>query len=283
MNKKITAGLAAISLFASVFSMTAMADDDTTITVAASPTPHAEILEQAKPLLEKQGYTLDIKVFEDYVQPNKVVDSGEMDANYFQHIPYLENFNEENGTDLVNAGGIHYEPMGIFPGTKSSLDDVEEGDTIALPNDPTNEARALLLLQDNGLLTLKSDAGINATVNDIEENPHDLKFQELEAAQVARVKDEVAYMVINGNYAIQAGFSVAKDALAYETSDSKAAQTYVNVIAVKSGNENSDKIKALVGVLQSDEIKQFINDTYDGAVVPFDPESAEAATEGATE
>ena len=214
MNKKITAGLAAISLFASVFSMTAMADDDTTITVAASPTPHAEILEQAKPLLEKQGYTLDIKVFEDYVQPNKVVDSGEMDANYFQHIPYLENFNEENGTDLVNAGGIHYEPMGIFPGTKSSLDDVEEGDTIALPNDPTNEARALLLLQDNGLLTLKPDAGINATVNDIEENPHDLKFQELEAAQVARVKDEVAYMVINGNYAIQAGFSVAKDALA---------------------------------------------------------------------
>ena len=164
MNKKITAGLAAISLFASVFSMTAMADDDTTITVAASPTPHAEILEQAKPLLEKQGCTLDIKVFEDYVQPNKVVDSGEMDANYFQHIPYLENFNEENGTDLVNAGGIHYEPMGIFPGTKSSLDDVEEGDTIALPNDPTNEARALLLLQDNGLLTLKSDAGINATV-----------------------------------------------------------------------------------------------------------------------
>lgn len=280
--RKFTGALVALTLAASVFSMTAMADDDTTITIAASPTPHAEILEQAKPILEEQGYELDIKVFEDYVQPNKVVDSGEMDANYFQHIPYLENFNEENGTDLVNAGGIHYEPMGIFPGTKSSLDDVEEGDTIALPNDPTNEARALLLLQDNGLLTLKEDAGINATVNDIEENPYSLKFQELEAAQVPRVKDEVAYFVANGNYAIQAGYSVSKDALAYESSDSEAAKTYVNVIAVKNGNENLDKIKALVSVLQSDEIRDYINETYDGAVVPFEPDE-EAATEASTE
>ncbi len=241
-----------------------------TITVAASPTPHAEILEQAKPILQAMGWTLEVKEFQDYVQPNNVVESGEFDANYFQHIPYLENFNEEQGTHLVNAGGIHYEPFGIYPGTKSSLDDIAEGDTIAVPNDTTNEARALLLLQDNGILKLKDGAGLTATVLDIEENPYNVEILELEAAQVPRVKDEVAYVVLNGNYALDAGFSVAKDALAYEKSDSDAAKTYVNVIAVKEGNENSEKILALVGALKSDAIRQYINDTYDGAVVPFD-------------
>ena len=241
-----------------------------TITVAASPTPHAEILAQAKPILEAEGWTLEVKEFQDYVQPNNVVESGEFDANYFQHIPYLENFNEEQGTHLVNAGGIHYEPFGIYPGTKASLDDIAEGDTIAVPNDTTNEARALLLLQDNGILKLKEGAGLTATVLDIEENPYNVEILELEAAQVPRVKDEVAYVVLNGNYALDAGFSVAKDSLAYEKSDSDAAKTYVNVIAVKEGNENSEKIQALVAALKSDTIRQYINDTYDGAVVPFE-------------
>ena len=237
------------------------------IKVGASSTPHAEILAQAKPILEAEGWTLEVKEFQDYVQPNNVVESGEFDANYFQHFPYLENFNEEQGTHLVNAGGIHYEPFGIYPGTKSSLDDIAEGDTIAVPNDTTNEARALLLLQDNGILKLKDGAGLTATVLDIEENPYNVEILELEAAQVPRVKDEVAYVVLNGNYALDAGFSVAKDALSYEKSDSDAAK---NIIAVKEGNENSEKIQALVAALKSDTIRQYINDTYDGAVVPFD-------------
>lgn len=241
-----------------------------TITVAASPTPHAEILAEAAKILAEEGWKLDIIEFEDYVQPNLVVDSGEVDANYFQHVPYLDNFNEENGTSLVSVGGIHYEPFGIYPGTKASLDALEEGDTIAVPNDTTNEARALLLLQANGLLKLKEGAGLTATVLDIEENPLKLNIQELEAAQVSRVKDEVALVVLNGNYALEAGFSVAKDAIAYETSDSEAAQTYVNIIAVKEDNENNPGIQALVEVLKSDAIKEYINNTYDGAVIPFE-------------
>ena len=216
------------------------------------------------------GYDLQVTVFDDYVQPNEVVESGDFDANYFQHIPYLESFNEEKGTHLVNAGGIHYEPFGIYPGTKASLDELADGDSIAVPNDTTNEARALLLLQDNGIITLKEGAGLTATKNDIVENPYNVDIVELEAAQVPRVKDEVAFMVLNGNYALEAGFSVAKDAIAYEKADSEAAKTYVNVIAVKEGNENSDKIKALVEVLTSQEIKDYINNTYDGAVIPFE-------------
>ena len=241
-----------------------------TITVAASPTPHAEILAEAAKLLAKEGWTLKVTEFEDYVQPNLVVDSGEIDANYFQHVPYLDNFNEEKGTQLVSVAGIHYEPFGIYPGTKSSLSDIADGDVIAVPNDTTNEARALLLLQDNGILTLKADAGLKATVKDIVENPHNVKIQELEAAQVSRVKDEVAFVVLNGNYALEAGFSVAHDAVAYETSASTAAKTYVNVLVVKAGNENNEGIQALAAVLKSDAIKQFITDTYDGAVVPFE-------------
>lgn len=244
--------------------------DEKVIKIAASATPHAEILEQAKPILEKQGIKLEVTVFDDYVLPMTVVESGELDANYAVHVPYLESFNEEQGTHLANAGGIHYEPFGIYPGTKASLDDVAEGDVIAIPNDTTNEARALLLLQDNGLITLKDGAGLTATVNDIVENPKNLKLQELEAAQVARVRSEVSYVVLNGNYALAAGLSVGKDSIAYESSSSTAAKTYVNIIAVKEGNENNAEIQALVTVLKSDDIKKFINEKYDGAVVPFE-------------
>ncbi len=249
------------------------ADGDlTVIKVAASATPHAEILEKAKDLLKDKGYDLEVTVFDDYVQPNLVVESGEFDANYFQHVPYLDSFNEEKGTHLVVAGKIHYEPFGIYPGTKSSLDDLADGDTIAVPNDTTNEARALLLLQDNGVLTLKEGAGLEATVNDIVDNPLNIKFEELEAAQIPHVIGEVALAVMNGNYALEAGFSVSKDAIAYEKSDSEAAKTYVNVIAVEEGNEENDAIKALVEVLKSDDIKNYINETYDGAVIPYDGE-----------
>lgn len=241
-----------------------------TIKIAASATPHAEILEQAKPILEKEGYNLEITIFDDYVQPMTVVESGEFDGNYAVHVPYLESFNEEQGTHLANAGGIHYEPFGIYPGSKSSLDEIAEGDVIAIPNDTTNEARALLLLEDNGLLKLKEGAGLTATINDIEENPKGIEFKELEAAQIPRVREEVAFVVLNGNYALEAGLSVAKDSIAFEKSDSEAAKTYVNIIAVKEGRENDEAIQALVKVLQSDEIKNYINDTYDGAVVPFE-------------
>lgn len=282
MKKSVVSLLLAVSASA-LLSAAAFASDDTTITVAASPTPHAEILAKAAEILAEDGYTLEVTEFEDYVQPNLVVDSGEIDANYFQHIPYLENFNEENGTDLVNAGGIHYEPFGIYPGAKSDLADLAEGDSIAVPNDTTNEARALLLLQDNGVITLAEDAGLTATKADIVENPLNVDIVEMEAAQVSRVKDEVAFVVLNGNYAMEAGFSVGQDSIAYETSDSEAAKTYVNVIAVKNGNENEEKIQKLVEVLKSDEIKSFINENYDGAVIPFEESAEEATTEAATE
>lgn len=269
MKKKLIVSVVAASLALAALTGCGSAKDDSTITVAASATPHAEILEQVKPILEEQGYTLEVTVFSDYVQPNQVVESGEYDANYFQHIPYLDSFNEEHGTHLVNAGGIHYEPFGIYPGTKSDLSTLTEGDVISVPNDTTNEARALLLLQDNGILKLKDGVGLEATVRDIVENPYNVEIQELEAAQVPRVKDESAFVVLNGNYAMEAGFSVSKDAVAFEQSDSEAAKTYVNVIAVKEGNESSEAIKALVDVLKSDEITEFINGKYDGGVIPF--------------
>ncbi|WP_442857335.1 MetQ/NlpA family ABC transporter substrate-binding protein [Butyrivibrio sp. YAB3001] len=241
-----------------------------TIKIAASPVPHAEILAKAADILKDYGYNLDIVEFEDYVQPNLVVESGEFDANYMEHVPYLNSFNEEQGTHIVDAGDIHYEPFGIYPGKKKSLDEVADGDKIAIPNDTTNEARALLLLQDNGLLKLKDGADLKVTVNDIVENPYNIEFVELEAAQVARVVNEVSYVVLNGNYALEAGYSVGKDSIAYESSDSVAAKTYVNIIGVLDGNENSDKIKALVTVLRSADIKKFIEDTYDGAVIFFE-------------
>lgn len=243
--------------------------DDKTITVAASATPHAEILEQAKPILAEQGYELKVTIFDDYVQPNNVVESEEFDANYFQHIPYLNEFNTEQGTHLVNAGGIHYEPFGIYPGTKSDLSQLADGDEIAVPNDTTNEARALLLLEANGVLTLKSGAGLTATVNDVESYSKDIKIVELAAESVKDAIPDAAFVVLNGNYALEAGLSVGKDSLAYEAQDSEAAATYVNVIAVKDGHENDPKIKALVDTLKSDAIVNYINETYDGAVVPY--------------
>lgn len=275
MKKTVIAALAGV-LALNALSLNVFAEEDKTITVAASATPHAEILEQAAPLLEEKGYKLEVTIFDDYILPNENVESGDFDANYFQHIPYLNSFNEEKGTHLVDAGDIHYEPFGIYPGTKDSLDALEDGDSIAIPNDTTNEARALLLLQDNGIITLKEGAGLEATVLDIAENPKNVELVELEAAQVARVAEETAFVVLNGNYALEAGYSVAKDALAYESSDSEAAKTYVNIIAVKEGNEENEGIKALVEVLKSDEIKNYINETYDGAVIPFEGESVAA-------
>ena len=252
----------------------ATADGDNVIKVAASQTPHSEILAAVKDLLADEGYDLEVTVFEDYVQPNNVVESGEFDANYFQHVNYLNSFNEENGTHLAIAenGRIHYEPFGIYGGTKSSLDDIADGDAIAIPNDTTNEARALLLLQQAGLIKLKDGVGVTATVNDVEENPHNLELVEVEAAQVPKQLPSVAFGVINGNYALEAGLNVSSDALATESADGDAIQQYVNVIAVKEGNESAAKIKALTDALHSDTAVQYINDTYKGAVVPYDGE-----------
>ena len=269
MKKRFIVGILSAALALGVLTACGGKEDGGTLKVAASATPHAEILEQAKPILAEQGWNLEVTIFDDYIQPNNVVESGEFDANYFQHIPYLDSFNEEHGTHLVNAGGIHYEPFGIYPGTKNDLSTLESGDVIAVPNDTTNEARAPLLLQDNGILTLKDGVGLEATVRDIVDNPYDIKIQELEAAQVPRVKDEVAFAVMNGNYAMEAGFSVSKDAVAYEKSDSEAAKTYVNVIAVLESNKDNEGIKALVDVLKSDAIVDYINNTYDGGVIPF--------------
>ena len=244
------------------------------ITVAASETPHSEILEVANEVLEAQGYTLEVTVFEDYVQPNNVVESGEIDANYFQHINYLDSFNEENGTSLVLAdnGKIHYEPFGLYGGTKSSLDEIADGDAIAVPNDTTNEARALLLLEQEGLITLAEGAGVTATVNDIEENPYNLEIVEVEAAQVPLQLGSVAFGVINGNYALQNGLNVSTDALAVESADGDAIQQYVNIIAVAEGNESLDKIVALTAALHSEEVVSFIESEYDGAVVAYEGE-----------
>ena len=244
------------------------AGDDKTITVGATPTPHAEILNAAKDALKAEGYTLNVVEFTDYVQPNTALVDGDLDANYFQHKPYLDTFNEENGTHLVSAGAIHYEPFGIYAGKSDSLDELADGAEVLVPNDVTNEARALLLLQDQGLLTLKEDAGLTATINDITENPKNLDIVELEAAQLPRSLQDADIAVINGNYAIEAGLKVT-DALAVEASDSLAAQTYGNVVAVREGDEESDKTKALMEVLTSDDIKEFIETKYDGAVVPL--------------
>ena len=241
------------------------------ITVAATPVPHAEILEKAAEILKEQGWELEVKVFEDYVQPIEVVESGEIDANYFAHTPYLNNYNDEHGTSQTVVAGIHYEPYGIYPGTKSSLADLEDGDVIFVPNDGTNETRALLLLQDNGVITLPEGTDVFSLVTKVDVTPVSAKVEivELEAAQISRVKDEAAVVVLNGNYALEAGLSVAKDSIAFESSSSNAAETYVNVVSVKAGNENNEGIKALCEVLQSQAIVDFINEKWDGSVVPF--------------
>ena len=264
----LTAALAIGAITANGVLVSADAEKGT-IKVAASATPHAEILEEAKPILEKEGWDLEVTVFDDYVQPNLVVESGDFDANYFQHIPYLDNFNEEQGTHLVNAGGIHYEPFGIFPGKTKTLKALKNGATVAVPNDTTNEARALLLLQDQGLIKLKDGAGLTATKKDIVENKKDLAIKEIEAAQIPRSLKDVDIAVVNGNYALEAGLKVNKDALATEDADSIGAKTYGNVVAVKKGNEKTDATKALIKALKSDTVKKYINDKYDGAVVPL--------------
>lgn len=242
--------------------------EDKTITVAASPSPHAQILNDAvAPILEKEGYTLEVKEFTDYIQPNTVTESGEVDANYFQHQPYLDSFNEEQGTHLVSVEPVHYEPMCIFAGKTASLDALPEGATIAVPNDTTNEARALLLLEQEGLIEVDPNAGVTATPNDITSNPKNLQFKELEAAVVPTVLSDVDVAVVNGNYAQSAGLKIS-DALAHEAQDSLAAQTYANVLVVKDGNQDSDKTKALAEALHSDEVRDYINNTFDGAVLP---------------
>lgn len=241
----------------------------TTLKVAASPTPHAEILNAAKDILAEQGIDLEVIEFTEYVQPNLVTESGEVDANYFQHKPYLDGFNVKQGTHLVSVGPVHYEPLGIYPGKSDDLANIADGATIAVPNDTTNEARALQLLATQGLITVRDDAGLTATINDITENPHNIKFEEIEAAQLPRTVQDVDFAVINGNYALAAGFSVKNDALATEDASSEAAQTYANILAVKEGRENDPAVQALYAALTSDKVKDYINSTYDGAVVPI--------------
>ncbi|RKD21003.1 metal ABC transporter substrate-binding protein [Ammoniphilus oxalaticus] len=246
---------------------TGEADTNVTLIVGASPTPHAEILEEVKPLLAEQGITLDVTEFTDYVIPNQALDSKDLDANFFQHKPYMDKFNEEHGTKLVAEAITHFEPLGIYPGKTKSLEDLENGAHISIPNDPTNEARALQLLQAQGLITINEDAGLNATTSDVVGNPKNIVFRELEAATIPRMIDEVDYAVINGNYAIDAGFTIA-DALATESADSLAAETYANILAVREG-EDRDAVKKLAAALNSPEIKKFIEEKYEGSVVPL--------------
>ena len=240
-----------------------------TITVAASSTPHAEILAVAKEVLAKDGWTLNVTEYADYVVPNNVVEDGEMDANYFQHQPYLDTFNAENGTHLVTVAAVHYEPFGIYAGQKSAIADLGAGDKIAVPNDGSNRARALLLLEAQGLIKLTEGVGMEATVLDIAENALGLEIYEMEAAQIAGVLDSVAMGVINGNYALAAGLNAGTDALATEDAASISATTYANILVVKEGNEKAAKIEALKNALLSEEVKDFINNTYSGAVVPI--------------
>ena len=241
--------------------------DDKTIKVGASPAPHAEILKEVKAELEKDGYKLEVVEFQDYVQPNKALDAGDIDANYFQHKPYMDEFNAKQETELVSIGAIHYEPLGLYQGEKKSIDELAEGDKIAVPNDTTNEARALLLLESEGLIKLKKDAGLTATKQDVVENPKKLEIVELEAAIIPRSMSSVAMGVINGNYALSAGIK-EDTAITFESSDSAAAKTYANIIAVKKGNEDSEKSKALLKAMTSDKIKKFIEKKYGKAVVP---------------
>jgi len=243
------------------------ASEDKVIRVAASPTPHAEILNSISAALAEEGWTLEVVEFDDYVQPNVATTDGDVDANYFQHVPYLDQYNAENGTDLVAVADVHYEAMGAYKGTKDSFDALEDGDKIAVPNDVTNEARALQLLAANGVITLKDGVGLEATKLDIVDNPKNIEIVELEAATIPSALPDVAIGVINANYALGAGLTT-DDAVAYETADSEAAETYVNVIVVNAGNDNSEKTQALIAAIQTDAVKDFILNTYNGAVQP---------------
>jgi D-methionine transport system substrate-binding protein len=238
------------------------------IVVGATPTPHAEILAVVKPLLSEQGYELEIREFTDYVQPNMTLDTGDLDANYFQHKPYLDDFNTNNGTHLVSLVNVHYEPFGIYPGKTATLDALPDGAQIAVPNDGTNEARALLLLEAQGLINVREDAGLEATINDITENPKNLEIVELEAAQTAISLPDVDVAVINGNYALQAGLNAETDTIAKEDKESLAATTFANILAIRAGDENREDLKALAAALNSEEVRAYIEATYGGAVVP---------------
>lgn len=239
--------------------------DDKTIKVAATPAPHAEILNEVSEALAADGWTLEVIEFEDYVQPNEAVSNGECDANYFQHQPYLDQYNDENGTDLVSAAVIHYEPLGVYKGTKDSFKGLEEGDKIGVPNDVTNEARALQLLADNGIIKLKKGVGLEATKEDITENKLGIEIVELEAATLPATLPDLALAVINGNYALGGGLT-ADDSIAFESKDSEAATTYANIICCANGNEGSEKVQALVKALQTDAVKKFIEEKYSGSV-----------------
>lgn len=267
MKKKILALTLACAATLSLLAGCGGKKDDKTVVVGASPTPHAGILEVAKEIMAEEGYNLEIKTFNDYIMPNQAVEDGSIDANYFQHITYMNDFNASNGTHLVSVAEVHYEPFGLYAGKTASLDALPDGAQIAVPNDATNEARALLLLEQEGLITLNKDAGINATILDIVDNPKNLDIVELEAAQIPSRLADVDLAVINGNYAIGAGLKVS-DALAIESADGAAATAYVNVLAVKEGRENDEAIQALVKALKSDEVKEYMEETYQGSVVP---------------
>ena len=238
------------------------------IKIGATPSPHAEILEAAKDALKEKGVEIEIVTYNDYVQPNLATDQGQIDANYFQHLPYLEDFNKENNTHVVSVGKIHYEPFGIYAGKSKDLKAIQDGAKIAVPNDTTNEARALLLLEANGIIKLKDGAGLTATKQDIAENPHNVDIYEVEAAQIPRSLDSVDFACMNGNFAIQANYKPS-DALATEDAESEAAQTYANIIAVSEKNKDAEWVKTLVEVLHSKEIQDFINEKYEGGVVPI--------------
>ncbi len=232
--------------------------------VGASPAPHGEILAQVVEDLQAQGVELQILEFADYVTPNLAMADGDLDANYFQHIPYLESFCRDRGLDLVSAGSVHIEPMGIYSNKVQDLSELSEGATVAIPNDPTNSGRALLLLQAQGLITLAGGAGLEATELDVDENPRKLRFRALEAAQLPRVLADVDAAVINGNYAIEAGLSPTDDAVALEGGDSP----YVNVVALRQGDQDRPEIKILMEALQSEKVRDFIVQRYKGAVIP---------------
>ena len=279
MNKKLLALLLALSLS---LSLTACGgdgganttDDDTssdadaaetvTLTVAASPTPHAEILKQCVPILKEQGIDLVVNEYSDYVIPNTAVEDGDEDANYFQHIPYLDDFNATRGTHLVNVAAVHIEPMGVYAGKTASLEELADGATIAVPSDATNEGRALLLLETQGLIKLADSTNLSSTPNDSVENPKNLEFVEMEAAQIPSSLADVDLAVINSNYALGAGLNPTEDALVLESADSP----YVNVLVVKEGNEEAPAVLALIEALHSDTIRTYIEETYGGAVIP---------------
>lgn len=267
--KKQIAFLFVLTAITLIFTGCGKASDSKTLKVGASITPHAEILRVAGEILAEEGYTLDIVEYDDYILPNTATQNGELIANYFQHEPYLIDFNAENKTNLVSVAAIHYEPFGIYPGKTKTLEDLPDGATIAIPNDGTNEARALYLLEAQGLIKLKEGIGFTATILDIESNPKNLVIKEIAAAQIPRALDDVDLGVINGNYALQAGLNVEVDALAYEDKDSEAAQTYANIVAVKEGNEDNEGIQALIKALKSEKVKSFIKETYNGAVIPL--------------